>query len=261
MSIVDALKENFDGPLKGFNGTWRNMVYAAEDERDNLDKIIASNNGTEGFNATVFPAGKTGEAMHAGRITPEYADDIIPDGVENEEEYIEKQVEYLTAIADQSVGRSFNTPDNIRNGDLLINKDIEVNEAIDWDSVKEFHWRLKDTDREDSPQITNEWAIDVEYEDDAGITREAITDRETSMYAHEFEQMESVQDLYENNCLDFTEMVEDYREGANAANRTAIQEMGETMGYAAGMNPMAAGVTLWNAPFKIGTEAYKAMQN
>lgn len=269
MSIVDALKEHFEGPLTGFTGTWRNMVYAAENEDENyddgepqLDKIIASNNGSQSFDATVFPAGKTSEAMPAGRITPQYAsnpEEIISEGVEDEEEYLSKNIEYVTAIADQSVGRSFNTPDEIRNGELLINKQIEVNEAIDWDSVEQIHWRLKDVNKEDEPQITAEWAIDIEYEEGIGISKEAITDRETSMYSDGFEDLEAVQDIYEDNQVNLAEAVEAYREGVNAASKTTIEGLGSSAGYAAAGNPMAAGMKLATTPIRANTEFYNAM--
>ncbi len=181
MSFVDALAPEFERPLKSLEGEWSKMVYAGE----NPDKVVLSENGNDGFRASLFPAGRTSEAMNAGEITPEYA--------ENTEAYSEGHNTYMTALADQAVGRSFSTPEDVRNGELLIDNRIEAYGPVDWENAEDFVFEISNVE-EEGPQINVEWDIHVDYGEET--EEEALTYSETSMYTEGFEDLESVREVY-----------------------------------------------------------------
>lgn len=184
MSFVDALVPELDRPLKSLEGEWSKMVYAGE----NPDKVVLSDNGNGGFQASLFPAGETSEAMNAGEITPDYA--------ENVEAYSEDHNTYMTALADQAVGRSFSTPEDVRNGELLINNRIEAYEPVDWENAEDFVFEISNIE-EEGPQISVEWDIHIDYGEE--IEREALSYSETSMYTKGFEDLESVREAYQDS--------------------------------------------------------------
>lgn len=184
MSFVDALAPELDRPLKSLEGEWSKMVYAGE----NPDKVILADNGKDGFQASLFPEGRTSEAMNAGEITPEY--------VENVEAYSGDHNNYMTALADQAVGRSFSTPDDVRNGELLIENRIEAYGPVDWSEAEDFVFEVSNVE-EEGPQVSVEWDVHVDYGEE--VEREALSYSETSMYTKGFEDLESVEEAYRDD--------------------------------------------------------------
>lgn len=181
MSFVDALVPELERPLRSLEGEWSKMVYAGEEP----DKVILSDNGKKGFQASLFPKGNTSESMNAGEITPEY--------VEDAEAYSEDHNIYMTALADQAVGRSFSTPEDVRNGELLIDNMIEANNPVEWGKAEDFTFEISEK-QEEGPQVNMEWDIHVDYGDE--VDEEALTYSETSMYTKGFEDLESVKEAY-----------------------------------------------------------------
>lgn len=188
MSFVDALVPELERPLKSLEGEWSKMVYAG----DESDKVILSDNGNNGFQASLFPTGETSEAMNAGEITPEYAD--------NREAYSEDHNTYMTALADQAVGRSFSTPEDVRNGELLIENRMEAYEPVDWENAEDFIFEISNIE-EEGPQLNVEWDVHVDYGEETD--EKALSYSETSMYTKGFEDLDSVQEAYRERTNPF----------------------------------------------------------
>ena len=210
MSFVDALVPELDRPLRSLEGEWSKMVYAGE----NPDKVILSNNRDGGFQASLFPEGKTSEAMNAGEITPEY--------VENPEEYSRNHNTYMTALADQAVGRSFSTPEDVRNGELLINNRIEAYKPVDWEEAEDFVFEISEV-QEQGLQVEVEWDIHIDYGEDLEET--ALTYSETSMYTEGFEDLQSVRKEYTESSNPFTA----YMRAATEASLIPVRMSTEAM--------------------------------
>ncbi|MFB6175491.1 MAG: hypothetical protein ABEJ87_06005 [Candidatus Nanohalobium sp.] len=181
MSFVDALVPQLEKPLRSLKGEWTQMVYASE----NPDQVVLSDNGAEGFRASLFPAGNTEEPLNAGKITPEYLD--------GGGQYGQAHNSYMTALADQAVGRSFSTPGDVRNGELLIENSIEAYRPVNWGEAEQFVFEISGT-LEEGPKVEVEWDIHVDYGDE--MDEKALGYRETSMYTEGFEDLESVQEAY-----------------------------------------------------------------
>lgn len=183
MSFIDALTSQLDRPLTSLEGEWSNMVYAGEKP----DQVILSNNGTEGFQASLFPSGRTDKAMSAGGIVPEYA--------ENPDMYDNQHNNYMTALLDQAVGRSFSTSKDVRNGELLIENRIEAYRPVDWQNPDEFIFEVSEIERE-GLQVNVEWDIHLDYGD--RVEESVLSYSEKSMYTKGFEELDSVQEAYED---------------------------------------------------------------
>jgi acyl dehydratase len=177
MSFVDALTGQLEKPVKSVGGEWEKMVYAAEEGE--TDTVVLSEEDEGDFAAELHPAGQQ-ETLQAGEVSFDYADGVG---------YHEKHNEYMTALADQAVGRGFEQPE-IRNGELLISNELEAYGPVDWDRAEEFVFNLSEV-KEGEHQVTADWDIDVDY---GGQTEEAaLSYSETSMYADGFEDIESVE--------------------------------------------------------------------
>ncbi|MFB6241443.1 MAG: hypothetical protein ABEJ36_01410 [Candidatus Nanosalina sp.] len=178
MSFVDALVGELDGPVRSVGGSWEKMVYAAE--TGETDTVVLSEEAEGDFSAELQPAG-TEDVIDAGEVSFDFA--------EEEGNYHQEHNEYMTALADQAVGRGFEQP-GVRNGELLISNELEAYGPVDWDRAEEFVFNLSEVE-EGEHQVTADWDIDVDY---GGETEEsAISYSETSMYADGFEEIASVE--------------------------------------------------------------------
>lgn len=210
MSFVDALVPEFRDSVKSVGGDWSGMVYAPENGGE-TDEVVLSENGPERFEAELRPAG-TEEILDAGKISVDYAD--------NSGAYHEDHNNYMTALADQAVGRGFNTSGDIRNGELLISNHLEAEGPIQWEEAQAFVFELVEVDEEDH-QVTADWDIDVDYGEETDEA--ALTYSETSMYAEGFEELESVQKAYEREGASPLELYVDTVEStARAATQASL---------------------------------------
>lgn len=204
MSLMDSLVSEVDDPVRSLGGRWSKMVYAPENDQPR-DRVVIEEEASGEFDVGLLPAGSD-EELDAGRLNFSYAES---DG------YHEDHNEYMLSVADQAVGRSFNTPDDIRNGELLISNNLAAEGPIDWDRVESLDFRMADVEEQDF-QVTAEWDIDVNYGEstDAG----ALTYSETSMYADGFEDIDEVRNAYSGNDL-----VEAYGDVMSATARATAE--------------------------------------
>jgi hypothetical protein len=207
MSFVDALVPEFERPLRSVGGQWSKMVYAPENGGE-TDEVLLSQNSPNEFEAELRPAG-TEEILDAGKISVDYMGDTGS--------YHENHNEYMTALADQAVGRGVNTSEHIRNGELLISNNLEAGGPIDWDEAQEFVFELVEVDEGDH-QVTADWNIDVDYGKETDEA--ALTYSETSMYAEGFGELESVQKVYDRAGHSHMEL---YADAVESSARAATQ--------------------------------------
>ncbi len=189
-NISDILAAMYDRPVKRNEGSWVSPVLAVDEGTGAHDEVLISNarKGNVDYIATKLPSGEYGKAEQAAAFNVEFLEEEELGGSLDEDE-IEAHNALATASADINVGKSKETPDEIRNTELLQHTTTELKELLEPGKIERIHFRR---DQDLGSDYTQGFEATIHYEDGtkkgAELTEKAFPATKT------FKQMPPVQE-------------------------------------------------------------------
>lgn len=180
MSTVDAVTPALEEDLREVETEFENIIYAAENGAG--DKVHISG-GPEDMDVEVASGSEDdSSALDAGRLEFEFDDDIG-----------RHHNEHLNAVMDLAVGRGYSTPENERNGELLMYNRLKVDEGIEeieWERIESLEF-----DRQEDEEILA-YDVHISYSDTEHDTdiEAAMRYEEKATYLQDFHNIDALED-------------------------------------------------------------------